>query len=69
VAALQGTAQATLARQREFLQGIAVEELEAQRARLNTYLVQARFSLASIYDRASADARPRAEPVLAEGLE
>jgi len=69
VAALQGTAQATLARQREFLQGIAVEELEAQRARLNTYLVQARFSLASIYDRASADARPRAEPVLAEELE
>jgi hypothetical protein len=69
VAALQGTAQATLARQREFLQGIAVEELEAQRARLNTYLVQARFSLASIYDRASADARPRPEPVLAEGLE
>jgi hypothetical protein len=69
VAALQGTAQATLARQRSFLQGIAVDELVAQRARLNTYLVQARFSLASIYDRASADARPRPEPVLAEGLE
>jgi hypothetical protein len=69
VAALRSTAQATLARQRDFLQGIAVEELEAQRARLNTYLVQARFSLASIYDRASADARPRPEPVLAEGLE
>jgi hypothetical protein len=43
---LRGTQQA-------FLQSIAVDELEAQRERLATYVVQARFSLASIYDRAA----------------
>jgi hypothetical protein len=31
-----------------------VAELKAQRDRLNTYLVQARFSLATLYDRAAA---------------
>lgn len=66
VAGLQAAAQQTLARQREFLQGLAVEELQAQRARLNTYIVQARFALASIYDRAAANASPAASPVLAE---
>ena len=44
--------------QQEFLQGIAVEELKAQRDRLNTYMVQARFALASIYDRAAARVAP-----------
>jgi hypothetical protein len=65
VAALQATAQTTLARQKQFLQGIAVEELQAQRARLNTYLVQARFALATIYDRTAA-VSPAAGPALAE---
>jgi hypothetical protein len=41
-------------RQQEFLQGIAVAELKAQRDRLSTYTLQARFALASIYDRAAA---------------
>jgi tetratricopeptide (TPR) repeat protein len=54
VLGLRGTAEVALARQQEFLQGIAVEELKAQRDRLNTYMVQARFALASIYDRAAA---------------
>ncbi len=44
----------TLARQAHYLEGIAVEELEAQHQRLNTYRIQARFALASVYDRASA---------------
>jgi hypothetical protein len=57
VAALQSSAQSALNRQQQFLQGIAVEELKAQRDRLNTYMVQARFALASIYDRA-AETRP-----------
>jgi hypothetical protein len=43
--------------QREYLASIAVNELEAQKQRLTSYQVQARFALASIYDRA-ADARP-----------
>ncbi|HSC06748.1 MAG TPA: tetratricopeptide repeat protein [Steroidobacteraceae bacterium] len=42
--------------QGEYLAGIAVDELEAQKQRLTSYQVQARFALASIYDR-SADAR------------
>jgi outer membrane protein assembly factor BamD (BamD/ComL family) len=41
--------------QGEYLAGIAVDELEVQKQRLTSYQVQARFALASIYDR-SADA-------------
>jgi Tfp pilus assembly protein PilF len=67
VAALLGTAQAQLVRQRSHLQGIAVRELQAQRDRLSTYMVQARFALASIYDRASARAAAPAAETLAEG--
>jgi hypothetical protein len=55
---LRGQAQAALAHQQQFLQGIAVEELKAQRDRLNTYMLQARFALASIYDRAAARVAP-----------
>jgi len=46
-------------RQNRYLQAIAIQELEAQKARIATYQVQARFALASIYDRAinSKDAR------------
>ena len=58
VLGLQGTAQAALTEQQQFLQGVAVEELKAQRDRLNTYMVQARFALASIYDRAAARVEP-----------
>jgi hypothetical protein len=41
---------AAMGRQRAFLQSIAVEELQAQKQRLDTYTVQARFALAAIYD-------------------
>ncbi len=41
--------------QGDYLASIAVQELEAQKQRLASYQVQARFALASIYDR-SADA-------------
>jgi tetratricopeptide (TPR) repeat protein len=69
VLGLQESAQLALHRQQEFLQGIAVEELKAQRDRLNIYMVQARFALASIYDRAAARVEPAAaaEATLAEG--
>jgi tetratricopeptide (TPR) repeat protein len=66
VLGLQGTAQAALLKQQLFLQDVAVAELKAQRDRLNTYMVQARFALASIYDRASARVPPGAGSVLAE---
>jgi tetratricopeptide (TPR) repeat protein len=58
---LKESAQLALHRQQQFLQGIAVEELTAQRDRLSTYRVQARFALASIYDRAAARAEPGGE--------
>ncbi|MDJ0701172.1 MAG: tetratricopeptide repeat protein [Woeseiaceae bacterium] len=39
--------------QRAFLRSIAVEELQAQKQRLDIYTVQARFALAAIYDVAA----------------
>ncbi len=42
-----------LARQRAFLQTIAVGELQAQKGRLDVYTIQARFALAAIYDIAA----------------
>lgn len=47
----------TMANQREYLQSIAVSELQAQKRRLDTYTLQARFALAAIYDQASAEAQ------------
>jgi hypothetical protein len=43
-------------RQRGMIETVAVQELTAQKARLDTYMVQARFALASIYDRAAESA-------------
>ncbi|MGI9234412.1 MAG: tetratricopeptide repeat protein [Woeseiaceae bacterium] len=43
----------TLAKQRVFLQSIAIGELQAQKQRLDVYTVQARFALAAIYDIAA----------------
>jgi hypothetical protein len=42
--------------QAQYLADLAVGELEQQKGRLETYLVQARYALATVYDRASADA-------------
>ncbi len=43
----------SMAEQRAFLQSIAVDELQAQKQRLDIYTVQARFALAAIYDMAA----------------
>lgn len=43
----------TLSEQRAFLQSIAVGELQAQKDRLDIYMIQARFALAAIYDVAA----------------
>lgn len=51
--ALSRQVQAALARQRAFLQDIAIGELRAQKERLDTYAIEARFALATIYDRSS----------------
>jgi len=44
-----------IADQREFLQLIAVGELQTQKQRLDIYTVQARFALAAIYDLAATE--------------
>jgi hypothetical protein len=69
VVALQNRGQAALEKQRDFLQTIAIDELKSQRDRLNTYRVQARFALASIYDRAAARVPPAAGTALAAGAQ
>ena len=50
---LKARVEYAMARQRAFMLGVAVDELRAQRQRLDTYTVQARFALAAIYDLAA----------------
>jgi tetratricopeptide (TPR) repeat protein len=40
--------------QTDYLAAVAVRELESQKDRISTYMLQARYALAAIYDRASA---------------
>jgi hypothetical protein len=48
-------------KQNRYLAAIAVRELESQKQRLAAYSLQARFALASIYDRAASAPQPSAE--------
>ena len=64
IAMMQSKIDKLIQRQRDHLESQAVRELEAQKDRLSTYMVQARFALATIYDR-SADISLRREPVAA----
>jgi hypothetical protein len=50
------------AAQAERLADIAVRELEDQRKRLDEYSVQARYALATIYDRATDGKAPAKAP-------
>ena len=50
---LKARVENAMERQRAFMLGVAVDELRAQKQRLNTYSVQARFALAAIYDLAA----------------
>jgi hypothetical protein len=50
---LQARLAAISAKQNAYLQALAIEELEAQKQRIETYQVQARYALATIYDRAA----------------
>jgi hypothetical protein len=61
IAALQGRLAATEQRQSTYLAQIAVQELEQQKARLGAYEVQARFALATMYDRAATAAANRSK--------
>jgi hypothetical protein len=51
--------------QNRYLQSLAIGELEAQKLRIETYQIQARYALATIYDRASNGAsksQPKEKP-------
>jgi lipopolysaccharide biosynthesis regulator YciM len=64
ITALEARLAAAEGRQSEYLAQIAVHELEQQKTRLATYEVQARFALATMYDRAaSASASAGKAPV------
>jgi len=54
MASLQPRIDATAAAQERLLAGIAVRELEAQKARLASYATQAQFALAALYDGAAS---------------
>ena len=55
---IQPRIQAAAPAQERLLASLAVEELEAQKARLANYGMQAQFALAALYDGAVAGARP-----------
>ena len=60
IEALQVRLAATEQRQSDYLAKVAVDELEQQKDRLAAYEVQARFALATMYDRAANDASAHA---------
>jgi len=62
IASLQARLAATEERQSAYLAQIAVQELEQQKARLAAYEVQARFALATMYDRAASAGASRKKP-------
>jgi hypothetical protein len=53
IGALQVRLAASEKKQTVYLAQIAIQELEQQKNRLSTYQVQARFALATMYDRAA----------------
>jgi hypothetical protein len=53
IARLEATGQA----QSRYLASVAIRELESQKERLASYSLQARYALASIYDKAATKAR------------
>jgi hypothetical protein len=63
IEALETRLAATEGAQRDYLERVAVNELEDQKSRLATYQIQARFALAGMYDRAAnAGAAPAKAP-------
>jgi hypothetical protein len=59
---LQTRLAATQQKQTGYLADLAVHELDEQKGRLAQYQVQARYALASMYDRAAADESPQKKP-------
>ena len=62
ITTLEARLAATEQRQSEYLAQLAVQELDQQKTRLAAYEVQARFSLATMYDRAASESASRGKP-------
>ena len=62
ITTLEARLAATEQRQSEYLAQLAVQELDQQKTRLAAYEVQARFSLATMYDRAASSGASRGKP-------
>jgi hypothetical protein len=58
IVALTAQTENLLARQQAELERMAIEELERDKQRLNSYTLDAEFALAQIYDRAASQAPP-----------
>jgi hypothetical protein len=56
ISTMQGTVTGAMHQQETALVTLAVDELQAQKDRLSSYRIQARFALANMYDRAAAAA-------------
>ena len=71
IEALQARLVETQGKQTEYLAQLAVHELDEQKTRLAAYQVQARFALASMYDRAANQEETRGEKgaALPKGLQ
>ena len=54
IVAVHARAQALRERELAAVSELAVRELEAEKVRIREYVLQARYSLAALYDRASA---------------
>jgi hypothetical protein len=65
--ALQIRMAATEQKQSAYLAQVAVAELQQQKDRLATYQVQARFALATMYDRAANPEPEHKDPDAAQG--
>jgi len=59
----------TRGKQNELLAQLAIRELSQQQERLNTYQLQARFALATIYDRAAMEPAEAATPATGDAPE
>jgi hypothetical protein len=66
IVSLQGRLAAAEVRQNDYLAQLAVHELEQQKDRLAAYQVQARFALATMYDRAANAEATRSKPPAAQ---
>jgi uncharacterized protein YlxW (UPF0749 family) len=61
IAALQARLAATQEKQTSYLAQLAIHELDDQKTRLGAYQVQARFALATMYDRAANQEETKGE--------